>query len=91
MDHVVETDTLLGHLLQGSIYSDEDALLIGRNEHSMCPDTSVWDLGADDISRVSSQEDTTAHIGYGVIQIGVVVGDGVQWHTEGLSSTWDSG
>jgi hypothetical protein len=77
MDQVVETDSLLGHLLPGSIYSDEDALLIGRDDHSTCLDTSVWDPGADDISRVSAQEDTAAHIGYGAIQIGVAVGDGV--------------
>jgi hypothetical protein len=37
----------------------------------------VWDPGTDDISRVSAQEDTTTHTGYGAIQIGVVVGDGV--------------
>ena len=61
MDQVVETDSLLGHLLPGSIYSDEDALLIGRDDHSTCLDTSVWDPGADDISRVSAQEDTAAH------------------------------
>jgi hypothetical protein len=30
----------------------------------MCLDTSVWDLGTDDSSRVSAQEDTTSHIGY---------------------------
>jgi hypothetical protein len=73
----VETDSLLGHLLPGSIYSDEDALLIGQNDHSTCLDTSVWNPGADDITRVSAQEDTSAHTRYGVIQIGVVVGDGV--------------
>jgi hypothetical protein len=49
----VESDSLLGHSLPGSVYSDEDALLIGQNDHSMCLDTSVWDLGANDISRVS--------------------------------------
>jgi hypothetical protein len=57
----------------------------------MCLDTSVWDLGVDDISRVSAQDDTTSHTRYGAIQIGVAVGDGVQWHTGGLSSTGDSG
>jgi hypothetical protein len=87
----VETDSLLEHLLLGSIYSDEDALLIGRDDHSTCLDTSVWDPGADDISRVSAQEDTTVHTGYGAIQIGVAVGDGVQWHTGGLNSIGDSG
>ena len=91
VDQVVETDSLLGHLLQGSIYSDDDTLLIGRDDHSTCLDTSVWDLGADDISRVSTQEDTASHTGYSVIHMGVAVGDGMQWHTGGLSSTWDSG
>jgi hypothetical protein len=57
----------------------------------MCLDTYVWDLGADDISRVSAQEDTTAHTGYSAIQIGVVVGDGVQWHIGGLSRIGDDG
>jgi hypothetical protein len=41
MDQVVETDSLLGHLLPGSIYNDEDALLIGWDNHSTCLDTSV--------------------------------------------------
>jgi hypothetical protein len=91
MDQVVETDSLLGHLLPGSIYSDEDALLIGRDDHSTCLDTSVWDLGADDVSRVSAQKDTTAHTRYSAIQMGVAIGDGVQCHTRGLNSTVDSG
>ena len=54
-------------------------------------DTSVWDPYTYDISRVSAQEDTTFHTGYGAIQIRVAVCDGVQWHTGGLSSTGDSG
>jgi hypothetical protein len=81
MDQVVETDSLLGHLFPGSIYNNEDALLIGWNDHRTCLDTSVRDPGVDDISRVSAQEVTTTHTGYSVIQIGVTVGDGVQWHT----------
>jgi hypothetical protein len=48
-DQVVETDSLMGHLLPGPICSDEDALLIGRDDHSMCLDTSVWAPGANDI------------------------------------------
>jgi hypothetical protein len=64
IDQVVETDSLLGYLLPGSVYGDEDALLIGRDDHSTCLDTSVWDPGTDDISRVSAQKDTTAHTGY---------------------------
>ena len=91
LDWVVETDNLLGYSFPGSVYSDEDALLIGRDDHSTCLDTSVWDPGADDSSRVSAQEDTTAHTGYSVIQMGVAVGDGVQWHIGGPSSTVDNG
>ena len=34
----------------------------------MCLDTSIWDLGADDSSRLSAQEDTTTHTGYSMIQ-----------------------
>jgi hypothetical protein len=40
---------------------------------------------------VSAQEDTTAHTGYSVIQRELAVGDGVQWHTGGPSSTVDRG
>jgi hypothetical protein len=58
-DQVVETNSLMGHLLPGSVYRDEDALLIGRDDHSTCLDTYVWDPSADDSSRVSAQEDTT--------------------------------
>jgi hypothetical protein len=61
MDQVVETDILLGHLLLGSIYSDEDTLLIGRDDHRTCMNTYVWVLDANYISRVSAQEDTTTH------------------------------
>jgi hypothetical protein len=91
MAQVVETNNLLGHLLLGSIYNYEDALLIGQDDHSMFLDTSVWDPGTDDISRVSAQEDKTSHTGYNEIQMGVTVGDGVQWHIGGLSSIVDSG
>jgi hypothetical protein len=75
--HVVEIDSLIGYSLPRPVYSDEDALLIGRDDHISCLDTSVWDPGADDISRVSAQEDKAAHTGYNVIQMGLAVGDGV--------------
>jgi hypothetical protein len=77
LDQVVETDSLLGYSLLGPVYSDEDALLIGRDNHISCLDTYVWDPGADDTSKVSAQKDTTAHTGYSVIQMEVAVGDGV--------------
>jgi hypothetical protein len=60
----------MGHLLPGPSCSDEDVPFIGQDDHSTCLDTSIWDPGADDSSRVSAQEDTTAHIGYIVIQEG---------------------
>jgi hypothetical protein len=73
----METDRLMEHLLPGSAYSDEDALLISRDDHSTCLDTSTWDSGADDSSRVSAQEDTTAHTGYNVIQREITSSDGM--------------
>jgi hypothetical protein len=91
IDQVVETGSLLGYSLPGPFYSDEDALLIGRDDHISCLDTYVWDPSADDISRVSAREDTVAHTGYSAIQRGVAVGDGVQWQIGGLSSTVEVG
>jgi hypothetical protein len=91
LDQVVETDSLIGYSLPGPIHSDDDALSMGRDDHISCLGTSVWDPGANDISRVSEQEDIAAHIVYSAIHMGVAVDDGVQWHTGGLSSTVDSG
>jgi hypothetical protein len=64
---------------------------MGRDDHISCLDTSIWDPGAHDISRMSAREVTTSHTGYNTIQMGVAVGDGVQWHIGGLSSTMDNG
>jgi hypothetical protein len=66
-------------------------MLIGRDGHITCLDTSVWDPGVDDSSRVSAHEDTTAHTRYKVIQRELTVGDDVQWHIGGPSSTVDRG
>jgi hypothetical protein len=54
IDQVVKADNLLGYLLPGLVYCDEDTILIGRDDHSTCMDTSVWDPGVYDISRVSA-------------------------------------
>jgi delta-aminolevulinic acid dehydratase/porphobilinogen synthase len=54
-------------------------------------DTSVWDTGADDISRVSAQEDTIVHTRYRAVQIEAAVYDDVQWHSWGFNSTADHG
>jgi hypothetical protein len=67
VEKIVETDRLMEHLLRGLTYNDEDALLISWDDHSTCLDTSTWDPGADDSSKVSAQEDTTSHTRYSVI------------------------
>jgi hypothetical protein len=91
VEQIVDADRLMEHLLPGSACTDEDALFIGQDDHSTCLDTSIWDPGADDSSRVSAQEDTVAHTGYSVIQREITPSDGVQWHTGGPNNTVDSG
>jgi hypothetical protein len=54
------------HLLPRSVYIDEDALFSSQDDHSTCLDTTLWDPGIDDSSKLSAQEDTTS--------------DGIQWH-----------
>jgi hypothetical protein len=46
------------HLLPGPIDSDVDTFLIGWDDQRTCLDTFAWDLGVDDSSRVSAEEDT---------------------------------
>jgi hypothetical protein len=58
LDQVVEADILMGYSLQGPVYNDEDPLLVVRDDHISCLDTFVWDPSADDISKVSTHEDT---------------------------------
>jgi hypothetical protein len=53
-DQAGETDSLMGHLLPGPACSDEDVPLIGQDDHSTCLDTSVWDPGVDDSSRMNA-------------------------------------
>jgi hypothetical protein len=91
VEQVMEIDSWMGHLLPGPSCSDEDVPFIGQDDHSTCLDTSIWDPGADDSSRVSAQEDTTAHTGYSMIQRELAVDDDVQSHIGGPSSTVDSG
>jgi hypothetical protein len=67
VEQSVETDRVMGHLLPISTCIDEDALFSSQYDHSLCLDTSTWDPGADDSSRVSAQEDTNAHTGYSVM------------------------
>jgi hypothetical protein len=91
VEKVVEADRLMEHLLPGSTCIDEDALFSIQDDHSMCLDIAIWDPGVDDSSRLSAQEDTTAHTRYSVIQGEIAPSDGVQWHTGVPSNTVDSG
>jgi hypothetical protein len=65
--------------------------IIGQDDHSTCLDTSIWDPCTDDSSRMSAQEDTTAHTRYSMIQRELAVEDDVQSHIGGPSSTVDRG
>jgi hypothetical protein len=87
VEKIVDVDRVMEHLLPGSTYIDEDALFIGQDDHGTCLDTSTWDPGAYDSSRVSAQEDIVAHTGYNVIQREISPSDGVQWQTGGPNST----
>jgi hypothetical protein len=91
VEQVVKADRLMDHLLLGSAYIDEDALFSSQDDHSMCLDTTKWDPGTEDSSRLSAQEDTTAHTGYNVSQREMASSDGLQWHTGVPSNTGDSG
>jgi hypothetical protein len=87
----LETDRFMEHLLPGSAYSDEYALLISWDDPNMCLDTSICDLGACDNNGVSAQEDTTTHTRYDVIYMEITSSDGVQWHTRGPNNTKNNG
>jgi hypothetical protein len=67
VEQLVEADRLMEHLLPGLACMDEDALFSSQDDHSTCLDTSIWDPGTDDSSRLSAQEDTAAHTRYNVI------------------------
>jgi hypothetical protein len=69
---------------------DEDALFGSEDDDTTCLDTTIWDLDIDDSSRLSAQEDTTAHTGYNVSQGEMASGDGMQWHTGVPSGIVDS-
>jgi hypothetical protein len=79
------------HLLLGSVCIDEDALFSSQDDHSMCLDTSLWDPGVDDSSRLSAQEDTDAHTGCSVSQEEMASSDRMQWHKGVPRNTVDSG
>jgi hypothetical protein len=81
VEKVAEVDRLMDQLLLRSTCIDEDALFRIQDDHSMCLDIAIWDPDADDSSRLSAQENTTAHTGYSVIQGEIAPSDGVKWHT----------
>jgi hypothetical protein len=85
-----EVDRWMEHLLPGSYCMDEDALFGSQNDDSTCLDTTIWDPGADDSSRLSAQEYRTARTGYSVSQGEMASSDGMQWHTGGPSGTIDN-
>jgi hypothetical protein len=91
VEKVTEAYRLMEHLLLGSAWIDEDALFSIRDDHSMCLETTIWDPGTDDSSRLSAQEDTTAHIGYNMSQGEIASSDGMQWHIGVPNNTVDSG
>jgi hypothetical protein len=67
VEQIAEVDKLMEHLLPISVCIDEDALFSSQDDHSTCLDTTLWDPGADDSTKVSAQEDTTILTGYNVI------------------------
>jgi hypothetical protein len=68
VEQIAEANRLMEHLLPRSACIDEDALFSSQDDHRTCLDTNLWDLGADDSSKLSAQDDTTILIGYNVIQ-----------------------
>ena len=77
VEQMAEVDRWMEHLLPGSDCMDEDALFGRQDDDSMCLDTTIWDPGVDDSSRLSAQEDTTTHIGYSVSQREMASSDGM--------------
>jgi hypothetical protein len=51
---VEQIDKLMGHSLPGLAYIHKDALFSSQDDHSTCLDTSIWDRGANDSSKVSA-------------------------------------
>jgi hypothetical protein len=90
VEKIAEANRLMEHLLPGSVCIDEDALFSSQDDHSTCLDTSLWDPGVDDSSRMSAQEDTAAHTGYSVSQGEMASSDGMQWQTRVPSGIVDS-
>ena len=90
VEKIAKADRWMEHLLLGSDCIDEDALFSIQDDHSLCLDTTIWDPGLEDNSRLSAQEDTANHAGYSVSQGEMASSDGMQWHLGVPSSIGDS-
>ena len=77
VEKMEEVDRWMEHLLPGSDCMDEDALLGSQDDDRTCLDTTIWDPGAEDSSRLSAQEDTAAHTTYSVSQGEMESSDGM--------------
>jgi hypothetical protein len=66
VEKMAEVDRWMEHLLPGSDCMDGNALFGSQDDDSTCLDTTIWDPSADDSSRLSAHEDTTAHTRYSV-------------------------
>jgi hypothetical protein len=54
VEQMADVDRWMEHLLPGSDCMDEDALFDSQDDDNSCLDTSIWDPGADDSSRLSA-------------------------------------
>ena len=54
VEQIAEVDRWMEHLLPGSDFIDEDALFSIHDDHSICLDTTIWDPGVEDSSRLSA-------------------------------------
>jgi hypothetical protein len=54
VEQMAEVHRWMEHLLPGSDCTDEDALFGSQDDDSTCLDTTIWDPGADDSSRLSA-------------------------------------
>jgi hypothetical protein len=52
VEQMAEVDRWMEHLLPGSDCMDEDALFGSQDDDRTCLDTTIWDPGVDDISRL---------------------------------------
>jgi hypothetical protein len=54
VEQMAKVHRWMGHLFPGSYCIDEDALFGSQDDDSTCLDTTIWDPGVDDSSRLSA-------------------------------------